>query len=277
MDYNLYLVRKQIDDIKVGNSYEFTNIIDRLLINVYNKYPDSYDKAKEECREKKMDFRVINKVKEMINENKVDIKADEQTYTEIISNNSELSSMFTIITKKYPDTSVIERQNCVFRYAALGQHGQQWRLDSKILDTLKQQGITIEAFASPFNNYFDNYYSIFEEDKCFGSLGSFLRDECREANGCENGVYVNPPFTPFILDVIPKLVSKFKKCVVITPSWTDADWYIKMQADVSFKNPLGTEPSVFKQLVKSNVTYSLLEKEFVPKFKTTIWYRGVEL
>jgi hypothetical protein len=79
-----------------------------------------------------------------------------------------------------------------------------------------------EGFASPINNYFDNYYSAFDIDKQFQSLGSFF------ASQLPSGRYVlNPPFEELAMTKTSKLVLDMINCIdpysfiVIYPYWPD--------------------------------------------------------
>ena len=64
--------------------------------------------------------------------------------------------------------------------------------------------ITTELFASPLNHYFNDYYSLFEIDKFFGSKGSCLNNEI-----LPTGIYeANPPFIEIVMEECAKNLIK---------------------------------------------------------------------
>jgi hypothetical protein len=254
MEYDLYQLRKKIENFRVTNRYEYLNILDRLMINVFNRDPNAFSKAKSECIDKKIDPLLIDRIEFLIKE----VRKTDKKITKLPD--KETLELYTFLKNRYPTVEKEKLYKCVLRYAALGMRGQQWRLDSNMLDKINKLGINIEGFASPFNNYFKKYYSIFKDDRDFGSLGNFLE----EKHSADEHLYINPPFTPYVLSCLPERVAKLEKVVIITPTWEDADWYRELEAQD------------FKKITKSEVKYSLLDKEFVPKFTTTMWVRGID-
>jgi len=243
-----YDIRLQLE--KLENNKEWLNILDRLMLNIYNKDDNAFTKAASECREKGIDTNKVETAKQLINFNTKKTKK---------LNDKKTKELYVFLKSRYPDVPSKEITKCVLRYATLGMGGQQWASNRDFMDIVRRSGITTEAFASPFNNYFKQYYSIFKEDAIFGSLGSFFDSQS------EQPIYANPPFTPFILEKLASKICNFKKAILVTPTWTDAPWYKKL-SDCGFK-----------AMLKHNTKYTALGKEFTPKFTTTVWTKGVSL
>jgi len=255
MEYALYITRKKIDSLKVNNRYEYSNIVDRLMINIFNKDTEAYKKAKSECVEKQIDPLIIEKIEYLIKNISV---TDDFKYDKLPD--KDTLERYTFLKARYPTVKKEKLIKCVLRYSALGMGGQQWRLDPSILEKINTKGINIEGFASPFNNYFTKFYSLFKDDNDFGSLGSFLKAE----HPADEFLYINPPFTPFVLGSLPKMLKKVTKCVIVTPTWEDSTWYKELE-------DLG-----FIKVKKFGTKYCILDHEFIPKFTTTMWFKGLK-
>lgn len=87
-----------------------------------------------------------------------------------------------------------------------------------------------ECFASPLNNKLDNYFSMFEEDKIFGSRGNFFTFLSKNNNSLPDGKYeMNPPWMnpmyEFLQNVIKNSVQSANvQVILIGPSWTGTKW-----------------------------------------------------
>jgi hypothetical protein len=88
-----------------------------------------------------------------------------------------------------------------------------------------------ECFASPFNHKFENYYSMFEQDRVFGSKGNFFR--MIEQNGGimpPGGYEINPPWMNAMYERIAQIIdsSMLKRnriqAIIVGPNWTDTEW-----------------------------------------------------
>jgi len=262
VEYDMFCKRQDID--KLSDNYEFRNIIDRLYINIINsvrfkdsakRVRNSYEKAREECMEKS----ITSSKHDIMNSVEKILERDSKETAELVLNN-ELRSMYTFLFNKFPGRDYIDYMRCILRYSAIGMRGQQWALQDK--NSMNKN--CIEVFASPFNNYFSKYYSIFDEDKIFCSLGIF--DLINEPNPSQI-YYINPPFVPAILHQIVDLFKNVHSALIITPSWTDAKWYKKLESTCSKFIKQGVKYSSFV-----NGNYS--EQNLIPKFKTTIWVKG---
>lgn len=251
MEMNLYNARKRIDVLYLGsNSYEYNNIIDRMMINYINKDSNVFMKARSECAEKKIDSSAIDGAENILRNifNEIPKEVSIPTY------DRETQKVKVFLEKKYPNVSQFEIIKCALRYYSLGIRGQQWSLNKDSLKALKEKGYNTEAFASPFNNYFDRYYSIFNEDKPFGSLGSFFG-----ADHTNEVIYANPPFTEYMLNKLVDEICSLQYVYIVTPDWNDAGWYERLKK------------CGFKVQSMTNVVYELLDDRFTPKFKTAFW------
>jgi len=259
---DLYTARTVINKIHTKNQYEFNNIIDRLLINIYNGN-QGYDKARSECLEKKIDPKCIDDVKKILDRvegSKLNQLKDKDTLT-----------LYQILKDRYQNVGETDLVATVVRYAGItniGTSSQQWALNYDLLDNIYNLGIDTEAFASPFNRYFDKYYSIFPEDQVFGSLGNFFNI----IHSFDEKLYANPPFVEAILEQMVKVIKDIKVAVVITPSWTDANWYKDLKK-YGFSSNLLADVKYREINLEGNRT----DKEIIPRFKTTIWTKGVDI
>jgi hypothetical protein len=255
MELDMYLLRKKINSFPVTNRYEYKNILDRMMINLFNKDPNAFIKAKSECIEKQLDPLNIDRSEKLLKE------LSHDSDKKLMLPDKETLEMYAFLKNRFPVMPKEDLYKCVLRYAALGMGGQQWRLYSPILDQIKEQtGIDTEAFASPFNRHFPKYYSLFKDDAKFGSLGNFLQTKHAKTEA----LYINPPFTPYVLSKLPEIVKDLNKCIIITPTWSDAEWYQELEKI----------PGMQKKL-KSHTKYSILDKDFIPSFVTTLWTKGV--
>lgn len=281
----LYKARKFLDGLTKVNWVEYSNILDRLMINIINNDASAFKKARSECVEKNIPAVFSYDVEKTVIAAKN--KYNKTATTKATTFPKELQEMKAFLIKQYPDIKKVEIEKCVFRYAAIGMRGQQWRLDSNYVSKFKSLGITTEAFASPFNHYTVDasqsetaetksasdvkgatnsmfvYFSAFDEDKIFGSQGSFLDPKNRSV--IKGGIYANPPFTPFMLEQMATIMCGYEKAIIITPTWSDAPWYAKLKE-------CGYTPHI-----KTNTTYELLGKSFIPRFTTTLWSRLIDI
>ena len=88
----------------------------------------------------------------------------------------------------------------------------------------------IECFASPFNHKFSMYFSIYEEDRVFGSRGSFFTMIEHKRGILPKGRYeINPPWNN---DMYERLVTILDRslprnditAIIVGPYWNDAHW-----------------------------------------------------
>lgn len=115
-------------------------------------------------------------------------------------------------------------------YSMLDGKGLQWAVPYKFLNYLRAKlGCNTEIFASPINCYYDNYYSLFNTDKVFGSRGNFFTSS---DNSFVEGAYqINPPFidslftktTERLLRLLKKADDNGKELtfIYIMPNWSN--------------------------------------------------------
>ncbi len=144
------------------------------------------------------------------------------------------------LTKKYQKGDGIEHMkdrfifNLCRRYSLLDSNSLQWALPKRVFMFLnKNFNCNAELFASPFNVYFKHYYSLFEEDKYFGSKGNFF---FQDENNIDEGCYqINPPFIEVLFNKISIKILKLLEIaeeenknlsfIYIMPSWADFNGY----------------------------------------------------
>ena len=120
------------------------------------------------------------------------------------------------------------------RYELLDGNSLQWAIPRRLFMFLnKNFQCDTELFASPFNAYFKKYYSLFDEDKYFGSLGNFFNaPDTAFQSGCFE---VNPPFIEVLFNKISKrIISLLQNAelnneeltfIYIMPDWKDLRGY----------------------------------------------------
>lgn len=87
-----------------------------------------------------------------------------------------------------------------------------------------------ECFASPFNHKFSRYYSMFEQDKDFGSLGNFFVMLEKNNGVLPPGSYeINPPWMNAMYENLATVLGKTLlvnrvNVVLVAPAWKDTRW-----------------------------------------------------
>jgi hypothetical protein len=295
MELALYETRQQMQALVPGDirphgnghrptpAYEWGNILDRMMINLYNGVTGAMDKAREEARDKHLPADVVDRAEALLRAHRMkeaDRKARGVKTPRITSKmlpDRETREMYVFLKQKFALAKLAaaaredELTRCVLRYASLGQGGQQWALNRAMMARVKKAGIQIEAFASPFNNYFPRFFSIFRADAPFGSLGSFFSIPVDELVKLVKkfGLYANPPFTAAALEAMSLRIEEVvqrapdARIAVITPTWTDAAWYARLDR-------------ICKRTEKRDEAYFSLGEEFRPRFTTSLWTHGVD-
>jgi len=90
----------------------------------------------------------------------------------------------------------------------------------------------VECFASPFNHKFETYYSIYEQDRIFGSHGNFF-SMIRRNQGLlpDFGKYeINPPWNNQMYEKVYQIMANTMKyqvmveAIIVGPNWSDTRW-----------------------------------------------------
>jgi hypothetical protein len=126
---------------------------------------------------------------------------------------------------------------CYTLYQLLEGKGLQWAVPKKVMRAFEYCfNCDTELFASPINNYFDNYYSLFEIDKFFGSKGNFFATTSKDF--VEGSFQVNPPFIDPLFSKLTNRVLRYLDVadrankqltfIYVMPEWTDCDGYDKL-------------------------------------------------
>ena len=146
-------------------------------------------------------------------------------------------SVYNKMSRNYrylPDSKNSYIWLCAAVYGILGCKGLQWAVPSRVLDILRDNlNCNTELFASPINNYYNNYYSLFESDRAFGSKGSFFSAPDSDfVKGCYQ---INPPFIdPIFTKTTEKILHYLSVAeehqeeltfIYIMPEWKDFTTY----------------------------------------------------
>jgi hypothetical protein len=89
----------------------------------------------------------------------------------------------------------------------------------------------VECFASPFNHKLRDYYSMFDQDRDFGSRGNFFAFLKHHSDTLPPGNYeMNPPFTNAIFERLQAVIARTLAAqrtvtiLLIGPNWGDTNW-----------------------------------------------------
>jgi hypothetical protein len=91
----------------------------------------------------------------------------------------------------------------------------------------------VECFASPFNHKFDRYYSIYQQDTVFGSLGNFFSMISQNDGKLPDfGKYeINPPWNNQMYQQVQKILKRTLlqrdvniEVIIVGPNWSDTKW-----------------------------------------------------
>ena len=89
----------------------------------------------------------------------------------------------------------------------------------------------VECFASPFNHKFRTYYTMFEQDKDFGSSGNFFLMLERKGGVLPPGRYeMNPPWMNAMYERLQEVIVRTMDAgvdvlvVIMGPNWKDTKW-----------------------------------------------------
>ena len=150
---------------------------------------------------------------------------------------SALSIKFRFHKGKWKGMPWLEKDyiyNLCLRYNVLDGNSLHWALPKRLFMYLNRTfECDTELFASPFNVYFKKYYSLFDEDKYFGSNGNFFKaPDSNFKHGCYQ---VNPPFIEVLFDKISERIINLLTIaeesdesltfIYIMPAWSKLDGY----------------------------------------------------
>jgi len=135
--------------------------------------------------------------------------------------------------------------NC---YSLLDGLSYQWSLPLETFEFLYTKcNLKAELFASPLNHHINNYYSLFEIDRIFGSSGDFFQSTYKDFMA--GGFYeANPPFIESVFVQASQLILNYLKCseerninlafMWIMPDWLDSFAYQRLKKSTYLKTEL---------------------------------------
>lgn len=306
LEYTRYLLSQDILNFSIRGldsrkSYEMKNILERWLLDMYNRYPfdpkknllpqitDNYtnNKMAEEIVEKRIrpnksesDLLVSN-IWQLINTHNKIIESSNiyQTWSTHITYeniNFELTPNLRYIINKWPIDIVLMM---LLRYASLLPGGQHWGIPWLMADFLYELGFRNEGFASPMNSRFidkpeGKFCSLFVDDSQFGSLGSFFSVDMVEYPG---DWMINPPYVASLFDPILDKINDFfkrtegkRRVFVLLPAWTDTNIYQELS-----KSPYLVSMEIME---KGSYYYQNPEREvIVPPVRSVYFILGEPL
>jgi hypothetical protein len=256
--YESFLIARQqrfiaLKGLGQRDSHEMSNILERWAIAGRGK--DATEKMRTEMSEK-----IINNADKRINDI-VNAKApawrnSKLTITEQPNNGQQLikneqhykikyglferalsESRLNLMRKFASDDEILI---CALKYETLFPGSQQWNIPKAVYDIMiVNYGVSLEAFASPFNSqimeHWKQFCSLFADtDAMFGSIGNFFTADI----SAHTNITVNPPFIISVMDaavqrIIDECVDRSAnngqfRAFITVPSWTDADYFIRL-------------------------------------------------
>ncbi len=216
---------------------ETLKCLERMMITNLNLHPsDPYmlhttvkDKFISEAKEfvTKM---AINGILKIINEVDDEVYVFDKSKLYIYDYIFSYANIFTMSIEKHRYSALkCNDEQILFmmmRYYILFPSSVQWSVPLDEYTKFYNEGYTIEGFASPLNSMMlllgGNFCSVYDDDKVFGSIGSFF-----DADFNGKSVVVNPPFVESLLyDAAVKVTSSLKmsKCrfIFYGPDWQDS-------------------------------------------------------
>lgn len=175
-----------------------------------------------------------------------------------------------------------EQETCLMsmRYSRMVPGSQQWNLPKAVYEVLvKNYGVEIEGFASPFNSQMMEYGGkfcslFFDVDQNFGSAGDFF--ECSLVG---KKSVINPPYIIDILnDVVEEVIGECQKAqnksvetimFITVADWTDADFYQKLDSSQFLIDKLTMEP-LRHYYENSNDN----DRKIISKFRSSMFILG---
>ena len=266
-----------------NNKYEYNKLLSFLFLDLYNdnmnedKYFNAFNKGitklgLNSIDFKKMKFYKLHKIKVGKTEENDRIK---YKYKLIFYENNIRKKLF-IMTEILKNNIIFSSKKKIDKilllYTILGLNtGLFWGVDPRVYDyVMKVEPNSIECFASPFNHMLDNYYSLLDIDKKFGSSGNFF-EKFMESK--YNVYLINPPFTEDIISrvfiEIEKKLEKDKSNFAIylyVPKWDDIN--------IPFYNKTKSKFHVMKHDLlsgQSSVYDHINMKNIVNKFNLTVF------
>lgn len=246
-----------IQDFPQIKPYELKNCLERFLLSKYNQTKDlntlyDFDIAPE-FTDKLVDeinnLLLTNKITKtyFYQEYKIDeTKIDSLNYDEIlrISIDEKISHIDILLNKVGKERTILN----LLRYKSFLVGGQQWGIPAKLATILKSIGFEYEGFASPFNNRFDKYCSIFADD--IDSMGSFFDADL------SNGKWsINPPYTEYIMNRVLEKIKNVKSPIsIVIPAWTDIPLYEFLQKNATFKINLRKRTYIYEDPSGKRIT-----------------------
>ena len=262
------------------NKYNFEKLYGQFFINLYNNknnesidfklFIEQYNKL---CNKK---FNIDHNISDYIVENifvetlSIDNK---YIYTFKINYLFKNKHMVTTIHSQLLKSNIIYKTslsigNILLLYNILGLNsGIFWGLLPQVYNLFINNN-SMECFASPFNHTLNNYYSLLDIDKQYGSQGNFF-DNFMESK--YTTYIMNPPFTSDIIlkmfDYIKNKLDVDKCCIYLyIPAWNDIN--------DPFYDEIKKKYTIIKHNLipsKSYVYNYIKEERFIAKFETTIF------
>jgi hypothetical protein len=216
---------------------------------------------------------------------------------------SKILSKISDVTLKGDNEKEAKINNSVYQYLTIGVRSQQWAVPDAFFEYIYDKySVRNEAFSSPFNSFMikkilagkdGRYFSLFDDDKYFGSCGNFFDTQCSSSQTLTSSSssssdstsassssssldtktpgekysgnwIVDPPYTPSVLEKTVQFIKgTTRKMILVTPTWSDASWYKELEQFATSKEVIrGMRYQI----------YTGPSKGFIyPNFSTTIW------
>lgn len=187
-----------------GNEKDIINVqraISTYLFEKYNNLPTSIDVVQEHLRAKGIpgltteELNIIQNPESTVGYKltpSVEFKLDSRgSLTTVRVGAYKITYTNEVISQLRSKGTDLDIALLLIRYAQY-QSGHLWSIPLEAYDYLYNKQFQVECFASPMNHYLPDYYSMFDSDSKFGSIGNFFTNFLSSK---KERFVINPPFS----------------------------------------------------------------------------------
>jgi hypothetical protein len=274
----LHKIAKTISEIAVKDNKYLTKLFLRTnfsfkdfflqLINILRKSDNKSEKIKNILSSDKLIFRTFTEIAglDRIVTVSVSFNSFSRKNLKLLDRFFISESLFEKLRQKYfglPKNFERDLFKLLYRYTTLWQY--QSFLSEENLKLFKEElDCSLECFSCPLYRVYENYCSMFEEDRIFGSLGNFFSFQPYSQNLC---MEINPPY---ISDIIDKTIDKIIEIASIDGCFcfilTIPDWFMEKIVKLYERN------LTIIELHPERVNFTLYTKNFqkINYYKTSL-------
>lgn len=128
-------------------------------------------------------------------------------------------------------------ETCMIRYSPLWSAHELVPDPKNLAKVFEQDQINLEGFSNPFTAVHSNFCSAFDEDKLFGSRGSFFKYHMPPGTRA----WLNPPFVEqLIVKTVDHVLDQLSatddiSCTLFLPDWSDMESIARLCSSPYYK------------------------------------------